>query len=164
MKICTNTKLTNNLNTILTEREGNSIPENAIQLLKTDSMSSELFFENYPYEHLNDDALEIVNKILVTKNPNTNRKPDNYQLSVIKKHLLLNKNSKETLIQVIEGARIGDSKSNNPIEVKNLTADYITKPKNQARLLGYWDMEQRSTCVNMSNESLEDLERLIYGE
>lgn len=123
------------------KRYNENIPNDVLEFLKDGSIQPQEFFKNYPCSELDDDANEIVKKILTTKNPNTALEPDNYQLSVIKKFLLLNINGKDTLLKSIEGAEAGDRAKGKPFEVLNLTVDYITNPRNQSRLIGFSDIK-----------------------
>ena len=127
-----------------------TVPKEAIDFLKDGSIQPQVFFENNPCSHLDNDAIEIVQKLLTTKNPNTKLKPDKYQISSIKKHLLIYPDEKDILNKIIDGAVIGDKIKGDLFEVTNLTVDYITNPKNQSRLLGYLDVDSNK------NNSIDD--------
>ena len=116
--------------------------KNALDFLENGSIQPQVFFQNNPHPELDSDATEIVQKIITTKNPNSTLEPDDHQISIIKKFLLLNPGQKDLLSKSIEGAKVGDRIKGKIFEVPNLTVNYITNPDNQSRLIGFWDIEQ----------------------
>lgn len=124
------------------DKDNIKINSEALDFLENGSIQPQVFFQNNPHTELDPDSYEIVQKIIIAKNPNSVLTPDDYQLSIIKKFLLLNPGQKDILLKSIEGAEQGDSIKGNAFEVPNLTADYITNPKNQSRLIGYLDITQ----------------------
>ncbi len=136
----------------------NTIPQESLDFLKEGIIQPQEFFKNFPYPGLNQDSEEIIKKLITTKNPKSKLEPDEYQLSIIKKHLLIYPDQKEILLKSIEGAEIGDKIKKDCFEIPNLTVDYIINPKNQSRLIGYWDTDQNDKEDQYPSETNEDRE------
>ncbi len=124
---------------------------NPLEFLKDGTIQPQVYFQENPHPELDDDAEEIIKKIIITKNPKSKLEPDAYQISIIKKHLLIYPDQKEILFKSIERAEAGDKIKGNAFEVPNLTVDYITSPKNQSRLIGYLETYESKSKNNQTS-------------
>ena len=130
------------------------IPQGAIDFLKDGSMKPIDFFTEFPCHELTEPATKVIKETQLAINPGTKREPDKYQILTIKKYLLLG-GSEDDLFKSIKGAKLKDERSKKPFEIPNLTAEYITDPKNQARLIASWDMGQAEENQNTTGNSEE---------
>lgn len=101
-----------------------------LETLKAGMIKTWQYLEKFPEPELEQDAIEVIKHLRVTKNPNSNLPPDKNEIEQIIEYWLFSDDlPKETLIKLINGAGSVE------FEKVLLQVSYILKPHHRAKLL-----------------------------